>query len=59
MKQKELVEEKYNLSTKKSLVDPKERILYKMLSEFQIEYESTSMLIEKQVEEATGFRPGV
>ena len=44
-----MIEEKYNLTNKKSMIDPKERVLYKMLGEFQIEYDATIMLVEHQV----------
>lgn len=33
-RQKEMIEEKYNLTNKKNMIDPKERVLYKMLGEF-------------------------
>jgi hypothetical protein len=40
------------------MVDPKERILHKMLAEFQIEYDCTQILIDKQIDKANHFRPG-
>ena len=45
-RQKDMIEEKYNLTKNKTLIDPKERVLYKMLGEFQIEYDATLMLVE-------------
>lgn len=53
-----LLEEKYNVRSKKVNVDPKDRVVLRLFNEFGIQAETTKLLIQKQMQKALEEDPG-
>ena len=40
------------------MVDPKDRVVYKLLGEFQMDFDSTAILLNNMYSELNNFMPG-
>lgn len=56
--QKNLIEEKFNIKQHKADVDPKHRVVVRLLNEFEIETESARVIMNHKLEKAAVMRPG-
>jgi hypothetical protein len=56
--QKTLIEEKFNIKQHKADIDPKHRVVVRLLNEFQIETESARVIMQAKLERAAAMRPG-
>ena len=56
--QKTLIEEKFNIKQHKGDIDPKHRVVVRLLNEFEIETESARVIMQHKLEQAVAWRPG-
>jgi len=54
-----LMEEKFNVKRQKTNVDPKDRVVMRLVNEFGIQAESTKMILFREMEQAVALDPGI